>query len=365
MYSVLCCRRADRIVFLLQTLLFGRFVVLTCFFCVRLENLKVDPRNPLEMNNMLNHWVLTQPEIQNNERNRESLQLEEKKQKPLEKQPSIHREKERCGVQKDFEKYPTQKRGEKYTPEKDGQKYSVQKSGYRYALQKDLEAFTVQRDGEKYASTLQKEAKWHGLQRDEEINLLQKEMHRYTLHKNSDKHALPKDAEIHSLHKDTEKYLQKEEGRAAQKAALQKDTERSRIQREEEKYSIQQDGNVEQPLAKLDCVNPQPAQAVTGVPTLSSSWQLQSRGGSASYKVAQVNGSGGERSPGEMSHTIPQRTAVQPQQSSEPERSLSRSNSIQLEQYFRTHRTRVPDDDTKRYSSQPLSFRLFTEFTSL
>ncbi|GAA6070684.1 pleckstrin homology domain-containing family A member 5 isoform X1, partial [Tachysurus ichikawai] len=317
----------------------------------RLENIKADPCSPLEMNNMLNHWVLTQPEIQNNERNRESVQLEDKKQNQLEKQPSIHREKERCAIQKDSQKYHIQKQGEKYALEKDGQKYPLQKSGCRYVLQKDTETFGVQKDGEKYASTLQKEAKWHDHQRDEEINLLQKEMQRYMLHKDSDKHALPKDSEIHGVHKDTHKYLQKDGGRPAQKATMQKDAERSRLQREEERYSLQKDGNVEQPLTKPDSVKQQPMQAVTISPGMSSSWQLQSRVGSAPYKTAQVNGSGEDQSPGEMSNTISQRTTVQPQQHLEPERSLSRSNSIQLEQYFRTHRTRVQDDDTKSITS--------------
>ncbi|KAM9468077.1 pleckstrin homology domain-containing family A member 5 isoform 5-T5 [Clarias gariepinus] len=312
----------------------------------RLESIKVDPRSPLEMNNMLNHWVLTQPEIQNNERNRESHHPEDKKLKQLEKQPRIHREKERPAVQKDSEKHQIQKEGDKYALEKDGQKYPLQKDRYRYMLTKDLEMFTVQKDGEKYASTLQKESKRHATQRDEEINLLQKEMQRFALHKDSDKHVLPKDNEIHGVHKDAEKYLQKDAGRAAQKEA-----ERSRLQREEDKYGLQKDGKAEQPLSKLDSVQSEPVQAATVVPAVSSSWQLQNRGGSAQYKAAQVNGSGGEQSPGEMSNTLPQRTAVQPPQPAEPDRSLSRSNSVQLEQYFRTHRTRVQDDDTKSITS--------------
>ncbi|XP_060759832.1 pleckstrin homology domain-containing family A member 5 isoform X4 [Neoarius graeffei] len=315
----------------------------------RLENIKVDQCSPLEMNNMLNHWVLTQPEIQNNERNCESLQLEDKKQKHLEKQPRIHREKEKCVVQKDSEKYQVQKDGEKYALEKDGQKCPLQKSGYRYMLQKDLETVGVHKDGEKYASTLQKDGKRHALQRDEEIDLLQKEMQRHTLHKDSDKHVLPKDNKIHGVHKDGEKYLHKDGGRPTQKAAVQKEAERSRLQREEEKYSTQKDESVEQTLTKHDTVKLQPVQAASVVPAASSSWQLQSRGASAQYKATQVNGSGGEQSPGEMKNTIPHRTAVKPQQLAEPERSLSRSNSIQLEQYFRTHRTRVQDDDNKRH----------------
>lgn len=322
-------------------MLYSFVVSLFCLsIWVRPDNVKVDPRSPLEMNNMLNHWVLTQPEIQNNERNRESLQLEDKKQKLLEKQPRIHREKERCAVQKDSEKYQVHKEGEKYAPEKDGPKYPSQKGGYRYMLQKDVEAYVLQKDGEKYTSTLQKDGKRHVLQRDEEISLLQKEMQKYTLHKDSEKHALPKDNEIHAMQKPSEMYLQKDGGRHTQKAPVKKEAERSRLQREDE-----QDGNVEQPLAKLH-----PVQTVTVTQPVSSPWQPQSRGGSAQYKSSHVNGSGGEQSPGELGTTVPQRTAIQPQQPAEPDRSLSRSNSIQLEQYFRTHRTRTSqDDDTKRY----------------
>ncbi|XP_036373556.1 pleckstrin homology domain-containing family A member 5 isoform X10 [Megalops cyprinoides] len=57
----------------------------------RLERLKVEQRGPQEVNNMLNHRVLTRPEAQNNERNREAgpppalPHAEEKKQKDAEK----------------------------------------------------------------------------------------------------------------------------------------------------------------------------------------------------------------------------------------------------------------------------------------
>ncbi|KAG9345858.1 hypothetical protein JZ751_009014 [Albula glossodonta] len=55
----------------------------------RLERPKVEHRGPQEVNNMLNHRVLTRPEVQNNERNRETavppLHPEEKKQKDAEK----------------------------------------------------------------------------------------------------------------------------------------------------------------------------------------------------------------------------------------------------------------------------------------
>ncbi|KAJ8381722.1 hypothetical protein SKAU_G00025000 [Synaphobranchus kaupii] len=54
----------------------------------RVERLKVDHRGPAEVNNVLNHRVLTRPEVQNNERNREpvpTLLPEEKKQQDAEK----------------------------------------------------------------------------------------------------------------------------------------------------------------------------------------------------------------------------------------------------------------------------------------
>uniref|UniRef100_A0A671K566 Pleckstrin homology domain-containing family A member 5-like n=1 Tax=Sinocyclocheilus anshuiensis TaxID=1608454 RepID=A0A671K566_9TELE len=172
----------------------------------RLEKVKIDSCSPQEMNNMLNHRVLTRPEIQNNERNRETLRQEEKKQK-----------------------------------EKDGRKYGFQK-----------------------------------------------------------------------------------------------------------------EGAVERPLTKINSIKLQPAQAAAISAAISSSRQLQSAAGSSQYKPPQVNGSGergGDRSPGDMSNTMPQRMMVLPQPA-EPERTLSRTDSMQqLEQWVRTHRTRAPDDDTRSITS--------------
>ncbi|XP_015207574.1 pleckstrin homology domain-containing family A member 5 isoform X29 [Lepisosteus oculatus] len=51
----------------------------------RLEKPKVEHRIPPEVNNIVNHRVLTRPEVQNNERNREVGRFEEKKQKDAEK----------------------------------------------------------------------------------------------------------------------------------------------------------------------------------------------------------------------------------------------------------------------------------------
>uniref|UniRef100_A0A673MXR2 Pleckstrin homology domain-containing family A member 5-like n=1 Tax=Sinocyclocheilus rhinocerous TaxID=307959 RepID=A0A673MXR2_9TELE len=124
--------------------------------------------------------------------------------------------------------------------------------------------------------------------------------------------------------------------------------------REAEKYGFQKEGTVERPLTKINSIKLQPAQAAAISASVSSSRQLQSASGSGQYKPPQVNGSGergGDRSPGDMSNTMPQRMTVPPQPA-EPERTLSRSDSMQqLEQWVRTHRTRAPDDDTRSITS--------------
>ncbi|KAI4900054.1 hypothetical protein NFI96_019750, partial [Prochilodus magdalenae] len=313
-----------------------------------LEKVKVDPRSPQEMNNMLNHRVLTRPEIQNNERNRESLRQEDKKQKQLEKQPSIHREKDRGSLLKDSEKFshPTEN-----LPQKDGHKYALQKDGDRYMLQKDVEKLVLQKDGERYA--LQKDGERYTLQKDGEKYLLQKDGQRFTLHKDGEKYVLPKDAEKYALQKDGEKY-QKDAGRPLQrekeKPMLQKEPEKPSLQRDGEKYGFQKELGVERPLTKINSIKLQPAQAAAIAAAVSSSRQLQSAGALAPYKPPQVNGSG-ERSPGDTVGTLPQRTSVPPQ-STEPERALSRTDSMQqLEQWVRMHRTRGQDDDTRSITS--------------
>ncbi|XP_058629567.1 pleckstrin homology domain-containing family A member 5 isoform X15 [Onychostoma macrolepis] len=289
----------------------------------RLEKVKVDSRCPQEMNNMLNHRVLTRPEIQNNERNRETLHQEEKKQKAVDKQEKDGR----VSVQKDGERYTLQRDADNYTLHKDAQRLALQKDGDRYMLQKDGEKYAVHKDGEKY--------------------LLQKDGQKYTLHKDGDNFTLQREGEKYALAKDGEKILQKD--------ARCKDPEKPvPPPREGEKYGFQKEGAVERPLTKINSIKLHPAQAAAIAAAVSSSRQLQSAAGSGQYKPAQVNGSGergGDRSPGDMSNTMPQRTTVPPQ-SAEPERTLSRTNSMQqLEQWVRTHRTRAPDDDTRSITS--------------
>ncbi|XP_051976381.1 pleckstrin homology domain-containing family A member 5-like isoform X17 [Xyrauchen texanus] len=314
----------------------------------RLEKVKVDPHTPQEMNNMLNHRVLTRPEIQNNERNRETQWQEEKKQKPLEKQPCIQKDKEsRCGVPVDCERYTLQRDNDNYALHKDTQRIALQKDGDRYMLQKDIEKYVLQKDGEKYA-----------VHNDGEKYFLQKDGHKYTLQKEEDKYTLQSD-DKNAQPKDTEKNLQKD---GIYPHTLQRDGEKhpqpkelenaAPPPREGEKYGFQKDGIMERPLTKINSIKLLPAQAAAIAAAGSSSRQLQS--GSSQYKPAQFNGSGergGERSPGDISNTLIHRTTVPPLQV-EPERTLSRTNSIQqLEQWVRTHRTQTPDDDTRSITS--------------
>lgn len=279
----------------------------------------MDPHSPQE-NNMLNHRVLTRPEIQNNERNREIFRQEDKKQKQLEKQPSIHRDKDRTSSLKDSEKVSHQK--------DHNDKYVLQKDGDRYMLQKDVEKPGLQKDGEKFA--------------------LQTDSERFTVQKDGDKYLLQKDGQRFTLQKDI---LQKDGGRPAQKEKekpiLQKDPEKVGLQREGEKFGFQKELGVERPLTKINSIKLQPVQAAAIAAAVSSSRQLQG-GGLAHYRAAQLNGSG-ERSPGDAAGT--QRTVVQ-SPPAEPERTLSRTDSMQqLEQWVRMHRTRGQDEDTRRYGS--------------
>uniref|UniRef100_H3CP63 Pleckstrin homology domain containing, family A member 5 n=1 Tax=Tetraodon nigroviridis TaxID=99883 RepID=H3CP63_TETNG len=91
----------------------------------RLDKFKVDQRMSHELNNLINHRVLTQPEIQNNERNREPL-----------RQHSLSRVDDRR--QKDGEKYLVTKEGEKYALQRVGERHALLKEGQRYAPQKEV-----------------------------------------------------------------------------------------------------------------------------------------------------------------------------------------------------------------------------------
>ncbi|XP_076152654.1 pleckstrin homology domain-containing family A member 5 isoform X6 [Alosa pseudoharengus] len=210
----------------------------------RLDKSKGDYRSPQEMNNMLNHRVLTRPEIQNNERNREPSRSEEKKPKVLEKPGKQKEHSHRCTLQRDGDRYTLQKDGERYTLQKDGDRYSLQKDGERYCLQKDGERYTLQKDSDRHA--LQKEEEMYALTKDAEQYALQKEADNYATHKEIEKYVLQKDGERHTLKKDSRYAVQKDgQVYALQKDgqlyALQKDGERLTLQKDTERYMVHKD----------------------------------------------------------------------------------------------------------------------------
>ncbi|XP_049422994.1 pleckstrin homology domain-containing family A member 5-like isoform X3 [Epinephelus fuscoguttatus] len=378
----------------------------------RLDKLKVDQRTPQEMNNLLNHRVLTRPEIQNNERNREPA-----------RQHSLSRVDDKR--QKDLEKHNCQREHEYYTLQRDGERYSLKKEGVSYMLQKDGERYLLHKDGEKYM--LQKDREKPSLQKEEEVYAIHRDLERYAVEKvdekctvtpTEEKYAPPKDGEKYLLTKDGEKYALQKVGdrhtlqKGGQKYAPQKEvkrqlslkeTERYGIQRETEskygtiqvvdkygtlkevrkystlregdkytalrdtgkyatirsgdKYGLQRDPSADRSLTKISSIKLQPAQAAAIAAAVSASRQ-----GQANLSVqspAQVNGSGstageqtGDCSSAEVDSSLTTGPGKSPAPVQEPEKGLSRTNSMQqLEHWVRTHRTRGLDDDTRSVTS--------------
>uniref|UniRef100_A0A8C7WFZ3 Pleckstrin homology domain containing, family A member 5 n=1 Tax=Oncorhynchus mykiss TaxID=8022 RepID=A0A8C7WFZ3_ONCMY len=126
------------------------------------------------------------------------------------------------------------------------------------------------------------------------------------------------------------------------------------------KYGFQRDGSAERPLTKINSIKLQPAQAAAIAAAVTASRQVQV---SQHMAPPQVNGSGeraGDHSPGEVVGTLgrgagkaqdPPPNQTQNQQAQEPEKSLTRTNSMrQLENWVRTQRTQE-DDDTRSITS--------------
>uniref|UniRef100_A0A8C7UMV4 Pleckstrin homology domain containing, family A member 5 n=1 Tax=Oncorhynchus mykiss TaxID=8022 RepID=A0A8C7UMV4_ONCMY len=131
-------------------------------------------------------------------------------------------------------------------------------------------------------------------------------------------------------------------------------------ERERNKYGFQRDGSAERPLTKINSIKLQPAQAAAIAAAVTASRQVQV---SQHMAPPQVNGSGeraGDHSPGEVVGTLgrgagkaqdPPPNQTQNQQAQEPEKSLTRTNSMrQLENWVRTQRTQE-DDDTRSITS--------------
>ncbi|XP_029317421.1 pleckstrin homology domain-containing family A member 5-like isoform X4 [Cottoperca gobio] len=378
----------------------------------RLDKLKVDQRIPQELNNLHNHRALTRPEIQNNERNREPLRqhslsrVDDKRQKDLEKNNgqreqeyyTLQREGERYSLKKDGMSYMLQKDGERYLLQKDGEKYMLRKDGDNFLLQKDGDVCAIHRDLEKYA--VQHVDGRCTVTATEDKYAPSKDAEKYLLTKDGDKYALQKVGERHTLQKDGQKYFPQKEVR---RQLSLRETERYGIMREMDnkygtiqvvdkygtlkevkkystlregdkyatlrdagkyatvrggdRYGFQRDLSAERSLTRISSIKLQPAQAAAIAAAVSASRQSQ-----ANLNVqnpAQVNGSGstagdqtGDCSPAEVDSSLAMGPGKSPVPVQEPEKGLSRTNSMQqLEHWVRTQKTRVLDDDTRSVTS--------------
>ncbi|XP_076578218.1 pleckstrin homology domain-containing family A member 5-like isoform X8 [Chaetodon auriga] len=364
----------------------------------RLDKWKVDQRTPQELNNLLNHRVLTRPEIQNNERNREPARqqslsrADDKRQKDIQKHNcqreyyTLQRDGERYSLKKDGMSYTLQKDGQKYLLQKDREKSLLQKDGAVCAIHRDLEKYVVQKVDEKY-TVMQTEDKC-APSKDGEKYLFTKDGEKYALQK-GDRHTLQKDGQIYVPQKEVKRQLSLKETdrynttretgnkygtiqvvdkygtlkevkkystlREGDKYATLRDVEKYATVRGGEKYAFQRDPSAERTLTEISSIKLQPAQAAAIAAVVSASRQ-----GQANLNVQkQVNGSGsglgeqtGDCSPPEVDISLADGIGKSSAPVQDPEKGLSRTNSMQqLEHWVRTHRTRGLDDDTRSITS--------------
>uniref|UniRef100_A0A8D3BW52 Pleckstrin homology domain containing A5 n=1 Tax=Scophthalmus maximus TaxID=52904 RepID=A0A8D3BW52_SCOMX len=121
--------------------------------------------------------------------------------------------------------------------------------------------------------------------------------------------------------------------------------EEDRKQRDAERYGFQKDGaERERPLTKINSIKLQPAQAAALMANIASPQTPTEMDGP--HRSPQVNGSG-EQCQADGTRDPPQQSPTH-----EPERTLSRTSSMQqLEQWVRTQRGRNQDDDTRSITS--------------
>ncbi|XP_061630844.1 pleckstrin homology domain-containing family A member 5-like isoform X2 [Phyllopteryx taeniolatus] len=118
-----------------------------------------------------------------------------------------------------------------------------------------------------------------------------------------------------------------------------------RKQRDAERYGFRRDGaDPNRPLTKINSIKMPPAQATAVTVKLAVPRTPAEIDGS--HHSPQVNGAG-EPGPADRTGVLPQRSP-----NYEPERTLSRTNSMQqLEHWVRAQRGRTPDDDTRSITS--------------
>ncbi|XP_024118712.1 pleckstrin homology domain-containing family A member 5 isoform X4 [Oryzias melastigma] len=197
----------------------------------RLDKLKVDPQTPLELNNMLNHKVLTLPEIQNNERNREPM-----RQHSLSQLDYKRLKEEKQNSKREY--YTLQRDGERYAVKKDGVSYMLQKDGDRYLLHKDGEKFLLRKDGEKYS--VPKDGEMCPNHRDLKKCGVQKVDNKYTVIPSEEKyapeqHLLTKDGGMYDLQKARDQPPLHQDGQK-----LRKDVKRQLSLREGERCTMRE-----------------------------------------------------------------------------------------------------------------------------
>uniref|UniRef100_A0A3B4GB94 Pleckstrin homology domain containing A5 n=1 Tax=Pundamilia nyererei TaxID=303518 RepID=A0A3B4GB94_9CICH len=375
----------------------------------RTDKLKGDQRRPQELNNLLNHRVLTRPEIQNNERNREPAcqhslsQVDDKWQKDVVKHNdqreqeyyTLQREGERYSLKKEGVSYMLQKDGDRYLLHKDGEKYLLRKDGEKYSLQKDEKVYTIHRDLEKCG--VRKTDDKHAVTPAEEKYAPSKDGEKYLLAKDGEKYALQKVCDRHTLQKDGKKCLSQKE---VKRQLSLKETERFSTMREKDnkygtiqvmdkyntmkeikryssfregdkyatlrdaekcatvcdKYGFQRDPSTDRALTKINSIKLQPAQAAAIAAAVSASRQNQAN--ISAQKPAQVSGSGcgtGEQqrdcSPTEVDGNLARVPVKSPAPVQEPEKGLSRTNSIQQLEHWVHPQRRGMDDNPKSVTS--------------
>uniref|UniRef100_A0A1A8IMI0 Pleckstrin homology domain containing, family A member 5 n=1 Tax=Nothobranchius kuhntae TaxID=321403 RepID=A0A1A8IMI0_NOTKU len=354
----------------------------------RLDKLKADQPTP-QGNNLLNHKVLTRPEIQNNERNREPVRqpsltwADAKRSKEFEKQHKCQREHE-C--------YTLQRDGEKLSLKKDGVSYMLQQEGERLLFHKDREKYVLRKEGEKYA--LQKDEESFSIHRDLE-KCFQKVSSKNTEVPREEKHAPPKDREKYAMQRVSDRPVQQKDGqkhfpqKEVRRQLSLKETERYGAVREmdnkygtihvvgkcgalrevrkyntlragdryaaltdADKYGFQRDRSVD---GLVNSIELQPALPAAVTAAMSGSFHNQAS--TNAQKPAALNGSGlgpaeqlGDSCLAKVEDSLARIKSPAPVQ--EPDSGVSRTNtSQQLEPWVRTPRTRGLEEDTRSITS--------------
>uniref|UniRef100_A0A3Q3BG92 Pleckstrin homology domain containing, family A member 5 n=1 Tax=Kryptolebias marmoratus TaxID=37003 RepID=A0A3Q3BG92_KRYMA len=373
----------------------------------RLDKLKVEQQKPQELNNLLNHKVLTRPEIQKNEHNRDPVQqhsfsqANDKWLKDLEKH-SNQKESGDCAFYTDGEKISLKKDGVSYRLQKNGEKYLLHKDGEKFLLRKDVEKCSLQKDGEVYIihRDLDKSA---GHQGDIEYTMMQTE-EKYEPSKDGEKNLLtkvgekctlpkvgPKDVQKFVSHKEVRRQLSLKETeryntiremgnkygtiqvvdkygtlkkmgkystlREGEKYTTITDAEKYATLRNGNMFSFQKIDSTERSLTKTSSIRLQPTQATAITPAVSASRQNQAN--IHTQKPAQLHGSGSEpgEPPGDSSQpkvdNSQARISVKlPGLVQEPDSSLSRTISVQhLQPWVRPQRPRGLEVDTRSVTS--------------